>query len=102
MKAKETKAQFIRRHPNVKAPDLVKLARESGIATTVEYVHSVRSAAKKAKPRATRQVRAPTPTPRFTVEDILFAAAAELGIGHAIRLLEAKRAAVERILKPSA
>lgn len=96
-----TKAQFIKKHPDLPAAELVKLAKQvAGITTTVSYIHSVRSASR-SKPKAAAAgpgVAKAKPVGTIDAEDLLYAAAAELGMAAAVRLLEGRRAAILRVL----
>lgn len=103
---KQTKADFVRSvGPSVSAKEVVAKAKAAGIALTDSYVYNVRSSVKTAankaaaKPRAATKTRVAHPVARSvantgSVESLLKAVAAEIGLGRAFDILVAERARV--------
>jgi len=103
---KQTKADFVRSvDPRLSARDVVAKAKSAGIALTDTYVYNVRGAVKAATNNAvTKQatpVKAPVASPgrnngvtAGSVESLLKAVAAEIGLGRAFDILVGERARV--------
>ncbi len=118
-----SKADFVRANPGVSAKDLVAKALFEGIEISEGYVYSVRSQDAKAaskkkgtapkkstakrvsKKPSTTSNKSPKPTASngmgasgSSVEELLKAAAAELGLGRALEILQGERARVRAVL----
>lgn len=99
----QTKADFVRSvDPDVSAKDVVAKAKEARIELTESYVYNVRGAAKAAAKRTVARPAAKAKAPvahstatnrarNHSVDDILKAAAAEIGLGSAIAILQGER-----------
>ena len=121
-KAEKTmnKSEFVRSLPaDMPGKEVVEKAKEQGIKLSVAYVYSIRTAAKAnaskggggapasgggsaAAPASTGR-RGPGRLPALStgssrVEDLLRAVAAELGLSHAIGILQAEQAKVRAVL----
>jgi hypothetical protein len=103
---------------NLPAKEVLSKAKAAGLATSESNVHRVRrlhggakgAAKSAAKPAAGRRsVRAtkrgrvsvatsPAGGSRANAEDLLRAVAAEVGLGHALEVLQGERARVRRVL----
>jgi hypothetical protein len=118
-----TKADFVRQNPGVTAKDLAAKALFEGIEISEGYVYSVRSQDAKAaskkkgtapkkstaksvsKKPSTTSNKSPKPTASngmgasgSSVEELLKAAAAELGLGRALEILQGERARIRAVL----
>lgn len=93
------------------AKEVVAKAKAQGMTLTVPYVYSIRTASKAAAKKAgaaggsPRRGRPPTAAASNVtgsrsarVEDLLRAAAAEIGLSHAIGLLQAEQQKVRSVL----
>ncbi|MGA3121851.1 MAG: hypothetical protein ABSF69_13880 [Polyangiaceae bacterium] len=112
----QTKAAFVRSvDPRLSARDVVAKAKAAGITLTDTYVYNVRGAAKAAaNAKATpNKVTAKPATPiktsgalpavkngasTYSVESLLKALAAEIGLGRASEILAGERARVQAVL----
>lgn len=107
-KPTQSKAEFVRSQPDsMGAKDVVKAAKNAGIPISEAYVYTIRYEAKRRgqkKPGrpAGRKGRssAITAAPRSSggVEDLLRAAAAEIGLSRAIALLQEQQRALRVVL----
>ena len=122
-KAGESKADFVRATPSLSANEVAAKAKAEGITLDANYVYSVRGQDKAAakKKRAAKKLAASTPMVTKTsatskptapkpptsngtrpsgssVEDLLKAAAAELGLGRALEILQGERARVRAVI----
>ena len=109
---KTNKSAFVRSLPaDMPAKDVVEKAKAQGMKLSVEYVYSIRAAAKTTAKKsakagaAKRRGRAPKTkssngngSSSARVEDLLRAAAAELGLSHAIGLLQAEQQKVRAVI----
>jgi hypothetical protein len=104
---KQTKADFVRSaDPRLSAKDVVAKAKAAGIALTDTYVYNVRGAAKAAASKAKpAPVKAPVAhavaksgASAGSVESLLKAVAAEIGLGRAFEILVGERARVQAVL----
>src|SRR5688572_753402 len=101
---KINKSAFVRSLPaDMPAKEVVEKGKADGVSLSVEYVYSIRNAARVAakKTNAGEAPRRPGRPPKAAaltlssvgsssrVEDLLRAVAAELGLSHAIGLLQA-------------
>ena len=116
-----SKADFVRQNPGLSAKDLVTKAKAEGVSLATTYVYNVRGQDQKAaqKKKAAKKLAASTPvavktstpktapkvtsvTPKTSsassVEALLLAAAAELGLGRALEILQGERARVRAVL----
>ncbi len=106
----QTKADFVRSVDfNVPAKDVIAKAKAAGITLTDTYVYNVRGAAKAASNKAAAKPSAPvkapvaSPVPKSaasagSVESLLKAVAAEIGLGRASEILAGERARVRAVL----
>lgn len=112
--APSSKADFIRTLPSsTPASEVVELAHAEGISVTPQYVYNLRARAK--APTATAapkrgpgrptgggvqrvNARSAAPTGVTGVEELLRAAAAELGLSRAIEILSEQQAKVRSLL----
>jgi hypothetical protein len=115
------KADFVRQHASLSPKEIVSKAKAAGIELGVTYVYNVRgqdktaaknktvkkgTASKQSTPSSMTRTVASTskPTPSNgsrssgSVEDLLKAAAAELGLGRALEILEGERARVRAVM----
>jgi hypothetical protein len=105
------KSAYVRSLPtDMPAKDVVEHAKAKGMKLSVEYVYSIRAAAKttaKRAPKAAPKRRGRPPTATVTsskrssnvrVEDLLRAAAAEIGLSLAIGLLQAEQQRVRSVI----
>jgi hypothetical protein len=113
-----TKSAFVRGFPlNTSAKQIVEKAAAAGVGLDVRYVHKVQS---RSKPAATKKLpvktvavaatKAPvspatsvaasrrTPSSPSSVEALLRAVAAEIGLGRAVEILQGERASVRAVL----
>lgn len=107
---KMTKADFVRSLPaTTPAKEVVAKAKEAGIALTDMYVYNVRSTSKASAKksngqepgsRAVTSARGPHKAAVATgsVEELLKAIAAEIGLGRAIAVLQGERDRVRAVL----
>ena len=121
---KRSKAAFVRAHPNLSAHEVAREAAASGLNFDAEYVYNVRGYDRKmlserqgegkkapsskpavTKPKATVATLMPVASNGFrpsgsasSLEDLLRAAAAELGLARAVEILEGERARVRKVL----
>ncbi len=91
-KPAQTKADFVRKFPNLSPKEVVAKAKLEGVKLDTGYVYNVRGADKLAQPSITTASSS-------KAENLLKAVAAEVGLGRAIQLLEAERARVHSILR---
>ena len=84
------------------AKEVLSKAKASGLATSESNVHRVRRLhrGKKATAKPALVIRAKTKTngASSSTEDLLRAVAAELGLGHALEILQSQRAQVRAVL----
>jgi len=127
-KGAQSKADFVRANPGASVKDIVAKALFDGIEISENHVYGVRASDKKvgAKKRAAKKLaktatpvvtKKPTATPKkaastskppvasngtrlsgSSVEDLLKAAAAELGLGRALEILAGERARVRAVI----
>jgi hypothetical protein len=110
-KPTQSKAEFVRAQPaSVGAKDVVKAAKAAGIPISEAYVYTIRYEQKrreqKGKPgrpagrrgRGRAPAAAAAPARTGGVEDLLRAAAAEIGLSRAIALLQEQQRAVRAVL----
>ena len=102
--------QFILGLPRtLSAKEVLSKAKANGLATSESNVHRVRrlhggkkatakSAPAAAKPSHVIRVKAKTNGVHSSAEDLLRAVAAELGLGHALEILQSQRARVRAVL----
>ena len=107
---KQSKADFVRSvDPRLSAKGVVAKAKAAGIALTDTYVYNVRGAAKAAASKAAAKPAAPAKAPvahavaksgvsAGSVESLLKAVAAEIGLGRAFEILVGERARVQAVL----
>jgi|HubBroStandDraft_1064217.scaffolds.fasta_scaffold21618_3 hypothetical protein len=107
-KPPKSKAAFVRGLPaSTPAKDVVKQAKAAGIKLGVSYVYNIRGAAK----MAAKKKRAAAKSPAVgavtnagglrvsaSAENLLKAAAAEIGLGPAIEILQSERARVRAVI----
>ena len=107
-KVPRSKAAFVRGLPaSTPAKDVVKQAKAAGIKLGVSYVYNIRGAAK----MAAKKKRAAAKSPAVgavtnagglrvsaSAENLLKAAAAEIGLGPAIEILQSERARVRAVI----
>jgi hypothetical protein len=115
-----SKADFVRERGHLSPKEIVEDAKTHGVKLDANYVYTVRGYDKRAskKRRATKKAAsenpaatAPTATASISkpstngthradtkVEDLLRAAAAELGLGRAIEILQSERARVRAVI----
>lgn len=99
-----SKAAFVRAHANLSAREVVAKAKEQGIKMGEPYVYNVR-AYDKSKGRSGRKPgRKPGRVARpaaatSSAEALLMAVAAEVGLAHAIAILQGERARVHAVLR---
>lgn len=105
-KMKVNKSKFVRAQPSaMSANDVVAKAKAAGISLTAGYVYTIRSKAK-AKPGKGGRKRGSTKAASASaavgaasgVENLLRAAAAEIGLSRALAILNEQRDAVRAIL----
>jgi hypothetical protein len=115
-----SKRDFVRAHGRLSPQEVTVLAAQQGIKMDIKYVYNARAydaarASSGAKPAAPKPVvakavaPAPSPAPTVvaratgsggsTLEDLLRAVAAELGLRRAVEMLEAERARVKALLQ---
>ncbi|MGA3121686.1 MAG: hypothetical protein ABSF69_13050 [Polyangiaceae bacterium] len=110
-----SKADFVRKFPNLSPKEVVERAKAEGVTFDVGYVYNIRSAdraaqakrkpsptkptAAKPQPAAVSASRAPAPASANATEDLLRAVAAEVGLGRAVEILAGERARVHSILR---
>jgi hypothetical protein len=107
------KADFVRARAHLSPKEIVEDAQAQGIDLSTTYVYNVRGAGKAAgKKRGAKKapvllnagtfLKAVAPSngtrPSGSVEDLLKAAAAELGLARAIEILQAERARVRAVI----
>jgi hypothetical protein len=100
-----TKAAFVRSLPmSTPAVEVVKKARAAGLKMQAKYVYNVRAsakvAAKKSSAPAPKAASMPAPQSKRSInaEELLKALGAELGLSHAIAILERERGRVRAVL----
>jgi hypothetical protein len=113
-----TKSAFVRGFPlDTSAKQIVEKAAAAGIALDVRYVHKVQSRSKPVATKklpvktaaAAKRVKAPASLPKSvavphvarassSVEALLRAVAAEIGLGRAVEILQGERASVRAVL----
>ena len=100
---------YVPRIPCLSAKDVVAKAKAAGIALTDTYVYNVRGAAKAAASKAAAKPAAPVNAPvahavaksgvsAGSVESLLKAVAAEIGLGRAFEILVGERGRVQAVL----
>ena len=103
---KISKAAFVRGiDAGTPAKEVVAKAKAEGMVLSEAYVYNVRATSKTKKPGRGRP-RGPAPRSagvrpapgRGSAEELLRAVAAELGLAHAISVLEAEHARVRRLI----
>jgi len=87
----ETKADFVRARAHLSPKEVVEDAKSKGVKLDAGYVYNVRGYD---KATAIKKARASG----SSVEELLKAAAAELGLGRAIEVLQGERARVRAVL----
>ena len=110
-----SKSEFIRLHPSLSTAEVIAAGKDQGLTFTSSLVYAVRGKASgdgatgkrtsAAKKPATTKPSAPAPTSKASrpsgsassVEDLLKAVAAELGLGRAIEILQGERARVRAV-----
>jgi len=113
-KGTESKADFVRARTHLSPKEIVEDAKAKGIKLDVNYVYTVRAEQKKSfRKEARAKAVAGTASSKTTsipkrasngsrpvgsVEDLLRAAAAELGLGRAMEILQGERARVRAVL----
>jgi hypothetical protein len=108
-KPPKSKADFVRGLPtSTPAKQVVTLAKAAGIKLDVRYVYNVRGADKAKRKQKRSAAKVTTSTPTFTngarpsvnssVETLLKAIGAELGLGKAIEILAGERARVTAVI----
>jgi hypothetical protein len=87
------------------AKDVVAKAKAAGIKLDIQYVYKLRSRSKSkpkkvavAKPASVNTAKTKTNGFHSNAEDLLRAVAAELGLGHAVNILQTQRAQVRAVL----
>jgi hypothetical protein len=107
-KPAQSKAEFVRKFPNLSPNEIFEKANAAGIKLEVGYVYNVRSSANAAKKKTTPPkvskpafptVVRPSIPVKTAAEDLLKAVAAEIGIGRAVEILSGERARVQAILR---
>jgi len=101
-----SKSDFIRGFSaNTPAKEVVAKAKAAGIKLDIQYVYKLRSRSKPvrrtvavAKPAQVTIARTKTNGVHSNAEDLLRAVAAELGLGHAMEILQHERAQVRAVL----
>jgi hypothetical protein len=98
------KSDYVRTFPaSLPAKDVVAKAKAAGIKLDLQYVYKIRSRSKPASRRAAAKApaarRAVTHRPASSVETLLRALGAEIGLGRAVEILEGERARVSSITK---
>jgi hypothetical protein len=109
--AVQSKADFVRSLPKeMPVKSVVEKAKTAGIKLGVHYVYNVRAEGKRAtrrkrpvvtsKPVASRALQGGVRAPLTgsSVEDLLKAVAAEIGLGQAVEILARERARVKAVL----
>lgn len=94
------KTAFVRSLPTtLSAKEVVAKAKEAGITISEKYVYNVRSnAGTTAKRKPGRPAGSVNKAPSRTPEDLLHAAAAEIGLSRAISLLQQRQQMVRSVL----
>jgi hypothetical protein len=101
--ARSTKSEFVRGFSrSTKAKDVVAKARAAGVDIDLQYVYKIRSRSSSGRKRVTvatpaQVIVAKTKTNgshHSSTENLLRAVAAELGLGHAVEILQSERARV--------
>ena len=108
----QTKADFVRAHPELSPMEIVAKAKEEGVALEVGYVYNVRTSdnrTRKDKKKAPTQKAIARPAVGSSVkpvvpatdaaETLLKAFAAEVGLARAIAILEGERARLRALIK---
>ncbi|MGA3124262.1 MAG: hypothetical protein ABSF69_26180 [Polyangiaceae bacterium] len=107
---KQSKADFVRSvDPRLSAKGVVAKAKAAGMALTDTYVYNVRGAAKATASKAAAKPAVPIKAPvahatatsgvsAGSVESLLKAVAAEIGLGRAFEILVGERARVQAVL----
>ena len=103
------KAEFVRANSDLSPRAIVEKAKAEGVELSVTYVYNVRGqdkaisnkkarASKKTSSTSTLKPVSNGTRPSGTVEDLLKAAASELGLGRAIEILQGERARVHKVM----
>lgn len=96
------KTAFVRSLPtSLTAKEVVSKAKDAGITLTEKYVYNVRSSSNAGTPVKRKPGRPPgsvNRAPTRTAEDLLQAAAAEIGLSRAISLLQQRQQMVRSVL----
>jgi len=97
--AQESKADFVRARAHLSPKEVVEDAVVAGVTLDASYVYNVRGYDKAVarKGRAGTK-RAPVVAATRSVESLLLAVAAELGLGRAIDILQGERARVRAVI----
>ena len=100
-----SKADFVRARSHLSPKEIVEDAKAEGLKLDPAYVHNVRGYDRTAAKQARRRTAAPKSTASSgirtadaNVENLLKAAAAELGLGRSIEILQAERARVRAVI----
>lgn len=105
-KQAQSKAAFVRQLSNLSPKEILAKAKAEGVKLDIGYIYNVRSTSKPKKKAGTKSAaaastsaaRAGRPGAAANAESLLRALGAELGLAHAIAILEAERARVKRVL----
>ena len=99
-KTGESKADFVRARAHLSPKEIVEDAKTKGIKLDPSYVYNVRGYDKATANKKGRASKNGTQSSgsASSVEDLLKAAASELGLGKAIEILEGERARVRSVL----
>jgi hypothetical protein len=100
------KSEFVRGFSrSTTAKDVVAKAKAAGIKLDIQYVYKLRSRSRSGRKKVAvakpaQVISAKTKTNGFhsSTEDLLRAVAAELGLGHALEILQSQRAQVRAVL----
>jgi uncharacterized phage protein gp47/JayE len=109
-KPAQTKADFVRAHPNLTPMEIVTKAKEAGVGLEIGYVYNVRTSDKRARKKKTAAQKAiarpavssavtPVVVATEAAETLLKAFAAEVGLARAIGILEGERARLRALIK---
>jgi hypothetical protein len=109
-----SKADFVRERGHLSPKEIVEDAKSKGVKLNASYVYNVRGYDKALASKQTRAARKSATTtpavastapkasrpssPASSVEDLLKAVAAELGLGRAIEILQGERARVRAVI----
>jgi hypothetical protein len=101
-------AEFVRSVPaSVPVKDVVRQAKAAGLKLSRNYVYRVRAGSKSSGPKRrvgrpagvknAVSVHVPVHAPKSSVEELLRAVAAEIGLGRSIEILQSERAKVRAV-----